>query len=97
MLCVQVYSVQCTVQRVLTFGVTTMGLVDQANAQIGLMYNYLYIWQVTICTLYTSTVYIRQVQRIRFRPLLTVQYTARDVHTSKIGSKINPPVSGDPP
>jgi len=33
-------------------------------------------------------VYIRQVQRIRFRPLLSVQYAARDVHRA-------PPSSGD--
>jgi hypothetical protein len=83
-----VYSVQCTVQRVLTFGVTTMGVVDQSNALTGLRFNYLYIYQVTICTLYTSTVYIRQVQRIRFWPLLSVQYAARDVHRA-------PPSAGD--
>jgi hypothetical protein len=33
-------------------------------------------------------VYIRRLQRIRFRPLLTVQYTARDVHRA-------PPSAGD--
>jgi hypothetical protein len=65
-----------------------MGVVDQSNALTGLRFNYLYIYQVTICTLYTSTVYIRQVQRIRFWPLLSVQYAARDVHRA-------PPSSGD--
>ena len=61
---------------------------DQANAQTGLIYNCLYIWQVTICTLYTSTVYIREVRSELVLAALYVQYAARDVHRA-------PPGSGD--